>query len=322
MDQQRILRVEIPGELGGFRLDQVLARLFPEYSRNKLQAWILKGRVQVDGKQLRSKDCVDGGEWVEVNSVVEPILDCEPQAIPLEVIHEDSSIIVINKPAGLVVHPAAGNRDGTLQNALLYHFPDLVSIPRAGMIHRIDKDTTGLMAVARTLPVYKLLVEQLQKREIQRNYIALVNGRITAGGMIDAPIGRHHIDRKRNAVTEHGKPSITHYRVLERFSYHTLIRVRLETGRTHQIRVHMAHARYPLLGDPVYGGRIKIPPGCPESLVKLIKSFSRQALHAVKLGLVHPEGNVFTEWEIPLSSDLEELLEGLKLAESHFFLRR
>ena len=313
--QQRILRAEIPGELGGLRLDRVLARLFPEYSRNKLQTWILKGRVQVDGKQLRAKDCVDGGESVEVDSVVEPILGCKPQAIPLDVIHEDSSIIVINKPAGLVVHPAAGNPDGTLQNALLHHFPDLVSIPRAGMIHRIDKGTSGLIAVARTLPAHKLLVEQLQKRDIQRHYIAVAAGRITAGGMIDAPIGRHPVDRKRNTVTENGKPSITHYRVVERFSYHTLIRVRLETGRTHQIRVHMAHIRYPLLGDPVYGGRLKFPPDCPKALAEQLTCFRRQALHAVRLGLLHPETKEFSEWEIPLPGDMEALLESLRLAE-------
>ena len=316
MGQLRILRAEIPDELGGLRLDRVLARIFPDYSRNKLQAWIVKGRVHVDGKRMRAKDRVYGGEWVEVDSEVEPILDCEPQAIPLDVVHEDASIIVINKPAGLVVHPAAGNPDGTLQNALLHHFPDLVSIPRAGMIHRIDKDTSGLIAVARTLPAHKLLVEQLQKREIQRNYIAVTNGRITAGGTINAPIGRHPVDRKRNTVTEYGKPSITHYRVAKRFSYHTLIRVRLETGRTHQIRVHMAHIRYPLLGDPVYGGNLKFPPSCPKPLAEQLKCFRRQALHAVKLGLVHPETNEFSEWEIPLPGDMEALLEALTLAET------
>ena len=184
------------------------------------------------------------------------------------------------------------------------------------MIHRIDKDTSGLIAVARTLPAHKLLVEQLQKKEIQRHYIAVANGRITAGGMIDAPIGRHPVDRKRNTVTENGKPSITHYRVVERFSYHTLIRVRLETGRTHQIRVHMAHIRHPLLGDPVYGGRLKFPPGCPKSLAEQLKYFRRQALHAVRLGLIHPETSEFSEWEIPLPNDMEALLEALTLAET------
>lgn len=315
MDQLKILRQEIPENMGGLRLDQALARLFPEYSRGKLQTWIGNDRVRVDGKQLRAKDRIVGGESVELNAEPETVLNCNPQAIPLNVIHEDDCLIVINKPSGLVVHPAAGNPDGTLQNALLYHFPDLASMPRAGIVHRIDKETTGLLVVARSPAAHNYLVQQLQAREIRREYIALTYGRMTAGGSVDAPIGRHPVDRQRYTVREGGKSAITHYRIEERFSYHTLIKVRLETGRTHQIRVHMANIRYPLVGDPVYGGRMKIPPGCPESLMQVLKSFRRQALHAAGLGLIHPKTRQPMEWEIPLPDDMAELLQALRTAE-------
>lgn len=316
MEQEKKLRAEIPENLSGLRLDQALAQLFPDFSRSRLQNWIRNDRVRVDGKPLRAKDHVEGGESVVLDAQPETILNCEPQPIPLNIVHEDSSLIVIDKAPGLVVHPAAGNPDGTLQNALLYHFPDLASLPRAGIIHRIDKLTSGLLVVARSLNAHNCLVKQLQAREIRREYIAITYGRMTAGGTVDAPIGRHSVDRKRYTVSENGKLAITHYRVVERFSYHTLVKLRLETGRTHQIRVHMAHLRYPLLGDPVYGGRMKIHPGCPELLMLKIKSFRRQALHAARLGLIHPESQEYSEWEIPLPQDMAELLQELQVAES------
>lgn len=265
--------------------------------------------MQLDGAVPRPRDRVLGGERVELDPEPETATDCVAEAIPLDIVYQDDLLLVINKPAGLVVHPAAGNPQGTLQNGLLHFDPSLAALPRAGLVHRIDKDTTGLLLVARTLQAHTSLVRQLQAREISRQYLALCHGKITAGGSIDAPIGRHAVDRKRYAVTESGRHAVTHYRVVERFRLHTLVRVRLETGRTHQIRVHMAHLRFPLLGDPVYGGRFRIPSGCGEAALHFLRSFRRQALHAERLGLKHPASGEYCEWDAPLPDDMNQLIE-------------
>ncbi len=305
------LTAEVPEHCAGQRLDQVLAELFPDYSRSKLQTWIKADKVWVNGNHLKAKQRLEGGEVISVDAEPEKVINCEPENIPLNVVYQDDSLIIVNKPAGMVVHPAAGNWNGTLQNALLYFEPELASLPRAGLIHRIDKDTSGLLMVAKTLQAHSDLVAQLQAREIQREYRAICCGRMTAGGTVDAPIGRHPVDRKRNAVRETGKAAVSHYRVQQRFHDHTLIQVQLETGRTHQIRVHMEYIHYPLLGDPVYGGRLRIPKGCNEILSNALRQFKRQALHAAKLGLVHPATGETLSWEAPLPEDMNLLLKAL-----------
>lgn len=309
-----ILTAEIPPASAGQRLDQALAELFPDFSRSKLQAWIKAGQVLVDGVASSPKHKVFGGEWVEVRAELEPLSEAEGQDIPLTIVYEDESILIVDKPAGLVVHPAAGHRDGTLQNALLHHSPGLAAIPRAGIVHRIDKDTSGLLMVAKTLRAHKSLVDQLQERSIHREYLALAQGYLTAGGTVDAPIGRHPHDRKRYTVREDGKEAITHYRIAERLPGHTLLRVKLETGRTHQIRVHMAHLHHPLLGDPVYGGRLKLLAGGGEALAETLRNFKRQALHAELLGLEHPDSGDWLEWRAEPPPDLVELLDALRQA--------
>ncbi|KJV07957.1 23S rRNA pseudouridine(1911/1915/1917) synthase RluD [Methylocucumis oryzae] len=305
------LTSEVPFDMAGMRLDQVLAELFSDYSRSKLQTWVKSGRVQVNGLMLKAKDKLEGGEWISLDAEPEVVVTAEPEFIPLSIIYEDDALLIVNKPAGLVVHPAVGNWHGTLLNALLNHQPSLETLPRAGIVHRIDKDTSGLLMVAKTLPAHTDLVEQLAQREIVREYLAITRGRMTSGGTIDEPINRHPTDRKRYAVRESGKPAVTHYRVVQRFTHHTLIQAKLETGRTHQIRVHMAHIRYPLLGDPVYGGRFQMPPGCGQALEYELRNFKRQALHAAKLGLVHPETGEYMEWEQPLPDDMTRLLAAL-----------
>jgi 23S rRNA pseudouridine1911/1915/1917 synthase len=308
-----ILTATVPLELARQRLDSVLAELFPDYSRSRLQQWIKDGRVLVDGEVPRAKDKVTGDESIEVFIEAEPLdLSNQPQAIELDVVYADADIIVINKPVDFVVHPAAGHADGTLLNALLHYDPALNEVPRAGIVHRLDKDTTGLLVVARTLKSHKQLVEQLQARDIQREYQAIVKGVMTAGGTVDAPIGRDPRDRKRMAVREDGKEAVTHYRVLERFVHHTHVQLNLETGRTHQIRVHMAHIHYPLVGDPLYGGRLHIPKGASEELIATLRGFNRQALHAARLGLEHPVTGEYMEWEAELPADMQHLLEVLK----------
>lgn len=306
-------RTRIPPQMAGMRLDQALAELFSDYSRARLQHWIRDGRVRLDGRRPRPRDKVLGGEQVELEPVLEVEAPHAPEAIPLDILHEDEHLLVLDKPAGLVVHPAAGNREGTLLNALLHHAPELAAVPRAGIVHRLDKDTTGLLVVARTLTAQHRLVAQLQARALKREYQAVVVGCVTAGGTVDAPIGRHPVDRKRMAVVPgRGKPALTHYRVGERYRGHTRLRVQLETGRTHQIRVHMAHLRYPLLGDPVYGGRLRLPPGASEDLIDVLRGFRRQALHAWRLGLSHPAGGEWMQWEAPLPADLHELIQALR----------
>ncbi|SFA69123.1 ribosomal large subunit pseudouridine synthase D [Azotobacter beijerinckii] len=311
-DQAIRLRAEVPFELGGQRLDQVAAQLFSEHSRSRLAAWIKDGRLTVDGAVLRPRDTVHGGALLELDAEQQAQGEWVAQDIELGIVYEDEQILVLDKPAGLVVHPAAGHADGTLLNALLHHVPGLVNVPRAGIVHRLDKDTTGLMVVAKTLQAQTRLVEQLQARSVSRIYEAIVIGVITSGGKIDAPIGRHGQQRQRMAVVEGGKPAVSHYRVLERFRAHTHTRIKLETGRTHQIRVHMAHVGYPLVGDPLYGGRFRIPPAASQTLVQSLKEFPRQALHARFLELDHPLSGERLKWEAPLPDDLVWLLTLLR----------
>lgn len=306
------LTAEVTPDLGGQRLDQVAAQLFAEFSRSRLSAWIKEGRLTVDGAVLRPRDVVHGGAVLALEAEQEAQGEWVAQAIELDIVHEDDQILVINKPAGLVVHPAAGHADGTLLNALLHHVPDIVNVPRAGIVHRLDKDTTGLMVVAKTLQAQTHLVAQLQKRSVSRIYECVVVGVVTAGGKINAPIGRHGTQRQRMGVMDNGKPAVSHYRVLDRYRSHTHVRVKLETGRTHQIRVHMAHVGFPLVGDPVYGGRFRIPPAASPSLVEALKTFPRQALHARFLELDHPVTGERMGWESPLPDDFVWLTSLLK----------
>ncbi|HCF7381200.1 TPA: 23S rRNA pseudouridine(1911/1915/1917) synthase RluD [Pseudomonas aeruginosa] len=303
---------EVPFELGGQRLDQIAAQLFPEHSRSRLAGWIKDGRLTVDGAVLRPRDIVHSGAQLVLEAEQEAQGEWLAQDIELEIVYEDEHILVIDKPAGLVVHPAAGHQDGTLLNALLYHVPDIANVPRAGIVHRLDKDTTGLMVVAKTLEAHTKLVAQLQARSVSRIYEAIVIGLITSGGTIDAPIGRHGVQRQKMAVVDAGKVAVSHYRVLERFRAHTHTRVKLETGRTHQIRVHMSHIGYPLVGDPVYGGRFRIPPVASQTLVQTLREFPRQALHARFLELDHPATGVRMKWESPLPEDFLWLLSLLR----------
>lgn len=308
------LTAQIPPELAGLRLDQALARLFPAYSRARLSVWIRNGQALVDGKTWRPRDKVRGGERVELSALAEAQGEWRAQPITLDIVYEDAQLLVVNKPPGLVVHPGAGNPEGTLLNALLYHVPQLREIPRAGIVHRLDKDTSGLLVVARSLSAQQSLVKQLQTHSVQREYAALVNGAIIAGGRIETSLGRHRVSRTRMAVTQsgQGKAAITHYRVLERFRTHTLVKVMLETGRTHQIRVHMAHIRHPIVGDPVYGGRLRMPPSCGGELREALRGFKRQALHAAHLALKHPETGEVMEWSAPLPADMAQLIKLLR----------
>jgi len=308
-----MLRLHIEPAQAGRRLDQALAELLPDFSRSRLQAWIEAGRVLLDGGPCRCRDKVWGGEQVWLDPLLPPLAECLPQAIPLRIVYEDDHLIVIDKPAGLVVHPAAGNPDGTLQNALLHHAPGLDRLPRSGIVHRLDKDTTGLLVVAKTLKAHKSLVDQLQARRVHREYRALVAGSLVAGGTVDAPVGRHPTQRTRMAVVSDGRPAVTHYQVLERFPAHTLLAVRLETGRTHQIRVHLSHLRHPLVGDTLYGARVRLPKGASVALVTALQGFPRQALHAIRLGLDHPETGEPVFWEVPMAADLAWLLDLLRV---------
>ncbi len=299
----------IPDESAGLRLDQALAQLFPDYSRGQLSKWIKAGDVQVNTKQLRPRDAVSGGEAIVISAQIEAVDDrWIAEEIQLDIIHEDDEVIILNKPAGMVVHPGAGNHDGTLVNALLHHAPQLDAIPRAGIVHRIDKGTTGLLMIAKTLRAHNSLVTQLQEHTVLREYQAIVMGVMTAGGTVDEAIGRHPIDRKRQAVIGSGKHAITHYRVEQRYRAHSHIRCQLETGRTHQIRVHMAHIRYPLLGDPVYGGRIRLPKGASSHTIETLQGFRRQALHAGLLGFIHPASEQEVSWQIDIPEDMQTIL--------------
>ena len=311
-DQLIQLTAEVPADLGGQRLDQVAAQLFDEYSRSRLSAWIKDGRLTVVGAVLRPRDIVHSGAVLSLQAEQEAQGEWVAQDIALNIVYEDEHILVIDKPAGLVVHPAAGHADGTLLNALLHHVPDIINVPRAGIVHRLDKDTTGLMVVAKTLQAQTKLVDQLQKRTVSRIYECICIGVITSGSTIDAPIGRSSANRQRMAVIDGGKPAVTHYRVLERFRSHTHVRVKLETGRTHQIRVHMTHAGYPLIGDPLYAGRFRIPPAASPTLVQNLREFPRQALHARFLELEHPASGKRMRWESPLPEDMVWMLSLLR----------
>ncbi|EOD6328780.1 23S rRNA pseudouridine(1911/1915/1917) synthase RluD [Providencia stuartii] len=313
MAQQVQLNATVAESQLGQRLDQALAELFPDYSRSRIKEWILDDRVQVNGKVInKPKEKVLGGEQILVDALIEEDNRWEPQDIPLDVVYEDEDILVINKPRGLVVHPGAGNPDGTILNALLHRYPEIVDVPRAGIVHRLDKDTTGLMVVAKTVPAQTRLVESLQLREITREYEAVAVGRMTAGGMVEEPISRHPTKRTHMAVHPMGKPAITHYRVMEHFRAHSRLRLRLETGRTHQIRVHMAHINHPLIGDPLYGGRPRPLKGASEEFFEVMRKFDRQALHATMLRLYHPISGIQMEWHAPLPDDMVELIEALK----------
>lgn len=307
---RRALTVE--AGCAGRRLDQVLAEAFPEFSRSRIQHWIDDGRVQVNGAQRRPRDKVRLGELIVLAPAAEAASGPIAQPIPLAIVHEDEDILVVDKPADLVIHPAAGNRDGTLQNALLHHDRSLARLPRAGIVHRLDKDTTGLLVVAKTLTAHRSLVAQLQARTMRREYLAVVNGALVAGGCVDAPIGRHPFQRTHMAVVQSGRPAVTHYRVVERFAGHTLLRIHLETGRTHQIRVHMAHIRHPLIGDPTYGGRPRVPKAASPRLREALRAFPRQALHAAALGLAHPRTGATLAFQAAIPSDLASLLSQLR----------
>jgi 23S rRNA pseudouridine1911/1915/1917 synthase len=302
----------LPEDLQGLRLDQALARALPQYSRARLQSWIEAGAIQVDGRCPRAKDKVVGGERVQIEARLEVDAEVAPEVMPLEIVFKDRSLFVINKPPGMVVHPGAGNARHTLQNALLALDPKLAVVPRAGLVHRLDKDTSGLLVVARTPEVHTTLVAALAEREIERHYIALCSGVLTGGGTIDEPIGRHRSQRIKMAVRSDGRPSVTHYRLMKRFRAHTLLHVQLESGRTHQIRVHLAHIGYPVVGDPVYGGRRRFPAGASPALVAELEGFKRQALHAARLKLAHPVTGEEVEWEAPLPADMAHLVAVLE----------
>jgi 23S rRNA pseudouridine1911/1915/1917 synthase len=303
-----VKRLSVPADLAGRRLDQAAAALLPEFSRSRLRAWIDAGALTVGGREAKARLVMKGGEDLALEAELEARVEAAPEPIPLEIVHADDALLVIDKPVGLVVHPGAGNRSGTLQNALLHAYPELERLPRAGLVHRLDKDTSGLLLVARTLQSHTALVAALERREIKRIYRGICQGVLTGGGTVDAPIGRHRRERTKMAVMEGGREARTRYRVIERFRAHTYCELELETGRTHQIRVHMAHIRAPLLGDPVYGGRPKLPPQVSDELRAALQAFRRQALHAARLRLEHPTTGAALEFESPLAPDIAALL--------------
>ena len=303
------LEARVPIQCHGMRLDQVAAELFPEYSRNRLATWIKEGRLTVDGRTVKPRDKATASAQLTLLVADEPVINWQPQNLPLEVIFEDEHILVVNKPAGVVVHPAAGHADGTLVNALLAHAPELGALPRGGIVHRLDKETSGIMFVARSSLAHKSLVAQLSERTVSRTYCAVCTGALTGGGKIDAPIDRHPTARTKMAVVADGKPAVTHFRIAHRFKHYTQLQVNLETGRTHQIRVHMAHRKWPLIGDPVYGGRQRVPAGASDLLMSTLRSFPRQALHAQALEFEHPASGDWMEFETELPDDLVNLLE-------------
>jgi 23S rRNA pseudouridine1911/1915/1917 synthase len=298
--------------MAGLRLDQALARALPQYSRARLQSWIEAGAVKVDGQTPRARDKVHGGEQVRIEARLEPEIGVVAEALPLDVVYQDRGIFVLNKPPGFVVHPGAGNASHTVQNALLALDPKLALVPRAGLVHRLDKDTSGLMVVARTPEAHAALAAAIAAHEVERAYLAVCVGVMTGGGTIDEPIGRHRTQRTKMAVRSDGREAITHYRVLKRYRGHTYVRAELETGRTHQIRVHLAHIGYPLVGDPVYGGRRRIPSGATPELIAALDAFHRQALHATRLSLEHPLTHKHMEWEVPPPEDMAALLWALE----------
>ncbi|HEX7370224.1 MAG TPA: 23S rRNA pseudouridine(1911/1915/1917) synthase RluD [Rhodanobacteraceae bacterium] len=305
-------RAEIPADLAGQRFDQILPQLFLGYSRSHLAAEVKAGRIRLDGREVVPRVRVNGGEAVDWQRAEVPVLGDRAESISLDIVFEDAGLLVIDKPAGLVVHPGAGNRDGTLLNALLHHDPKLTQIPRAGIVHRLDKDTSGLLVVARTLPAQTALVAMLAARDIHRRYAAIVNGVPVAGATVDAPLDRHPTDRLRRAVREGGRPAVTHYRVREKFRAQALLQCELESGRTHQIRVHMAHAGYPLVGDPLYGRGLRLPRGATPELADALRGFKRQALHAEHLAFAHPITGEALAFDAEPPRDFLELLEVLR----------
>jgi len=304
-------QIAFPPESAGRRLDQALAQLLPQYSRTRIQRWIEEGAVRVNGLAAKARDVVVGGQSATVEARLPEETRVAAQEMPLDIVHQDAAVLVLNKAPGVVVHPGAGNREHTLQNALLAHDPKLKRVPRAGLVHRIDKDTSGLLVVARTLEAQTALVKMLAAHEIEREYLALCTGLMTGGGTVDEPIGRHRTQRIKMAVRSDGRAAVTHYRIEKKFRAHTLARVRLETGRTHQIRVHLAHVGYPIVGDPVYGGRRRLPAGASPTLKSALESFRRQALHAERLSFTHPKSGKPVTYTAPLPADLRELLGAL-----------
>ncbi len=312
-DPEQARTARVPEALAGRRFDAALAELFPEFSRSRLTTWIKSGDARLDGQPARPRDPVRGGETVSLQVVLEVQTHAGPEDIALQILYEDAEVIVLDKPAGLVVHPGAGNASGTLVNALLHHDPALSSLARAGIVHRLDKDTSGVMVVARTLPAHTSLVAQLSAREVHRQYLAVVVGALVSGGTADAAIDRHPRERVRMAVREDGRDAVTHYRLRERFRAHTALECRLETGRTHQIRVHMAHLKHPILGDPLYGGPLKLPKGASDALVTTLRGFRRQALHAETLEFRHPTSGEPVRCSAQVPADLQSLLEALRV---------
>jgi 23S rRNA pseudouridine1911/1915/1917 synthase len=305
-------RLTVPAEFAGRRLDQAAAALLREFSRTRLKQWIEGGQLTVGGAPMAPKARLKGGEELVLDASLSPVVGVEPEPIALTIVHADPALFIVDKPAGLVVHPGAANAAGTLQNALLHLDPALVALPRAGLVHRLDKDTSGLLVVARTLRAQQVLSRAIERRKIGRVYQAICQGALTGGGTIDAPIARHPRERTKMAVRESGRAARTHYRVLERFRAHTHVEVALDSGRTHQIRVHMAYIRAPLVGDPVYGGRPRFPPAPSEHLRDTLQAFRRQALHAARLQLTHPETGELVTFESGLPSDMVALLEALQ----------
>lgn len=301
-------KLAILADMEGMRVDRALADLLPEYSRAAIQDWLKQGNIMLQDKRMKPSDRLRGGETLQISIPPQKPAEWEAQKIPLELAYSDDHLIVIKKPAGLVVHPGAGNPDQTLLNALLYFDPTLRYLPRAGIVHRLDKDTSGLMVIARTELVRQYLIEQIKDRQVSRRYLAVINGLPVSGETIDQPIGRHHHDRLRMAVTDRGKPAVTHIRIKQKFRSQSLVEALLETGRTHQIRVHLAWRGFPLVGDPLYGGRVKLPPSAEEQVVNCLQGFGRQALHAYHLSLVHPESQKNLTWQLEMPEDMDNLV--------------
>ena len=303
---------QIESELAGNRLDQALQQLLPDYSRSRIQEWIRQGFVSINQQLCKPRQKVFSGDRVDLDVPEQARITDSPQPVEFEILYQDEDLLVVDKPSGLVVHPAAGHQDGTLVNGLLAHDPRLEQLPRAGIVHRLDKDTTGVMVVARNPGAHRWLVEELQARRMKREYVAIARGVVTAGRSIETGIARHPRQRKKMSVQQNGKPALTHFQVVRKFRHYSLLRLQLETGRTHQIRVHMAHINYPLLGDPVYGGRPRLPAGVDDSRSEQIRHFRRQALHAEKLAFVHPSKREPVEFEAPLPADFRQLLAALE----------
>lgn len=308
-------QITVPANLHNQRIDIVLAELIPEFSRSQLSGWLKQGKITVNQCVFKPKDKIAGGELIDFDvdfaAMDNKVHQSQPENIPLAIVFEDEHLLVINKPAGLVVHPGAGNPNHTLVNALLYHVPALAQLPRAGIIHRLDKDTTGLLIVAKTFASHTSLVRQMQERDIQRRYLTLVQGHVISGGEIDTCFGRHPRNRLKMAVCTHGRQAITRYSLRKQYHYYTLLEVQLLTGRTHQIRVHMAHINHPVIGDPLYGGRMRYPSEADETLLQTLQQFKRQALHAMSLSFTHPHTDELLQFDAPLPEDFQHLLTAL-----------